>query len=452
MANASRKSLLYTSRIEKVRFHFSGSEEAIANSCVSLTSHESYANNMPYPGGVNSAHMGTTDPGIRCQTCHNNKDKCLGHSGDLVMNYPVWSPMAIDEGRKWLRVICFRCGKIVLKPAEFIKFAPRERLGQASKIARIKPRTCPSCGLHNPVIKKRGKTEPLVLTAEEHSEGKITRKYILYPHMISEIFGRVTAETIITLGKKPDSGPANFILWRIPIPTVCIRPEVRKIGSSSKINSDGLTTLIQILVKKNQAMPAVIPQDIDANYDKNIWALCNIYRDMIRAKSEDSKPIGAQITSKQGILRKNLLGKRCRNMCRSTIVGDPRIRVDELGVPKIFAQTIQLAEVVQDYNRRRLLGYVLNGPNKYPGASMIIKKSTGVTYEIKPGADIELENGDTVMRDYIDGDVINFNRQPTLKVSNIGAHTVKVILDPEINTILMNVIACKWYDADFKLR
>ena len=60
-----------------------------------------------------------------------------------------------------------------------------------------------------------------------------------------------------------------------------------------------------------------------------------------------------------------------------------------------------------------------------------------------------LENGDTVLRDMIDGDPVNFNRQPSLMVSNISTHRAVVTLDPNIKTLLMNVTSCALYNADF---
>ncbi len=96
---------------------------------------------------------------------------------------------------------------------------------------------------------------------------------------------------------------------------------------------------------------------------------------------------------------------------------------------------------MQEYNKKQLLIYVQNGRKRYPGATKIIKRSTGAEHDVDSNREIELENGDIVMRDMIDGDPVNFNRQPSLMISNISTHRAKVITDPKIKTLLMNVLA-----------
>lgn len=438
--------LLYSGRITKAKFSLAGSENVRKDSYANITSYDLFRNNLPYPGGVYDAHMGTTDHSYRCQTCYNNKRNCLGHPGHIHLNYPVWSPMVVNDGRKWLKLICFKCGHPIIEDSLFMRFPRGKRLDEASKIARTGNKKCHYCKEIHPIIKK-DPNEPLSLVAEFYEDKRQTNKWVIHPHKAGEILSRISDETVIKMGKNIISHPRKFVLWDIQVPSVTIRPDIKKIGGGRSTNDD-LTTVLQIIVKKNETMPPVIPNDIDLKLEKSIFELNNAYFDFIKAGGENSmNSLAMRLKGKGGRFRKNQLGKRVGNMCRSTITGDPRLKIDEVGVPLVFARTIQYEEIVQEFNKKRLLGYVQNGRKKYPGATKIIKKNTGTEYNVDSAREIELENGDIVLRDMIDGDPVNFNRQPSLMISNISTLRAVVTLDPKILTLRMNVIACAFKRA-----
>ncbi len=437
----SQPQLLYRGRITKVRFSLSGTDTVRKDSYVPITSYDLFRNNTPYPGGVYDAHLGTTDHSYRCQTCYNTKRACIGHEGSIPLNYEVWSPLGVNEGRKWIRLICFKCGNPVIDPSQYSRLPRSKRLDEASKIARTGNKKCHYCKAIHPTIKK-DPAEPLSLIAEVTDNGKLADRWKIYPHKAAEIFNKISDETVIRLGKQVDSHPRNFILKEIKVPPVTIRPDVKKIGGGRSTNDD-LTTMLQVIIKKNDAMMSTIPADIDLKLEKSIYELNNAYYDFVKASGENSmNSIAQRLKGKQGRFRKNQMGKRVHNMCRSTITGDPTLAIDEVGVPLHFARTIQYEDTVQEYNKKIMLQYVMNGRKKYPGATKIIKKSSGAEYDIDSAREIEIENGDIIVRDMIDGDPVGFNRQPSLTASNISTHRARVTRDPRILTLRMNVIAC----------
>jgi DNA-directed RNA polymerase II subunit RPB1 len=60
--------------------------------------------------------------------------------------------------------------------------------------------------------------------------------------------------------------------------------------------------------------------------------------------------------------------------------------------------------------------------------------------------EITLYNGDTVNRHLMDGDIILFNRQPTLHRMSMMGHRVRVL---PFNTFRLNVTVTRPYNADF---
>lgn len=68
----------------------------------------------------------------------------------------------------------------------------------------------------------------------------------------------------------------------------------------------------------------------------------------------------------------HMMGKRVDFAARSVISPDPFIQVDEIGIPEIFAKKLTFAEPVCQVNLRKLRQMVINGPEKYPGASFVV--------------------------------------------------------------------------------
>lgn len=441
------RSLLYNTSLASVRFSMGGTERVKNNSVVQITTDSLLSAGKPQEGGPYDLHLGTTTYDARCQTCYNSKRSCLGHEGSINLSYPVPSPMAHGEIKKWLKLICFECGKAIVESTVYSHLPRMRRLDEASKIARTRGKNCHACGMSHPIVKKDEK-EPLIMTAEIQEDKRQVSKETLWPHRIAEIFNRVSDETVRALGKSPDSHPKNFILNSITVPPTTIRPDVKKQGQAKSSNDD-LTTMIGLLVKTSLALSNIVPTELNEKQQKSIIDLVNTYHDFIRGSSDTGTSIAFRLKGKKGQFRNKILGKRVHKVCRTTIVGDSRIRPWELGVPMVFAKTIQPQETVQDYNRDRCMSYVQNGRNKYPGCSGVLKKSTGITYGAERLDDIVIENGDIIFRDTIDGDPGNFNRQPSMCQRNIGMHRQIVTRDPTIKAFRMNVCMVKQYDGDF---
>jgi DNA-directed RNA polymerase II subunit RPB1 len=436
---------VYTSSISRVIFGVIGSDDVKKESVVPITTHDSFRNNAPYPGGVYTAELGTIDHSYKCLTCGNGKRLCMGHDGHVMLNYPVWNPFYVVDGRKWLKLICQSCGNPVIDSSKFITKPAKTRLDLAAKMARAATnRKCVHCNAYHPIIKK-DKVEPLIAIAEYAD-----RKERMFPHSIINIFNSITDETVVKLGRKIACHPRKYILSAIKVPSVIIRPDTKKVGGKRSKNDD-ITVLLQVLIKKNTAMSAVIPQIIDQKAEKQIMELNNTYYDIVRASGEATAiSLAKRWKGKAGRFRQTQLGKRIRIVARSTIIGDAKVKINEVIIPYVFARTVYIEEIVQNYNKERLAIYVQNGKDKYPGILNITTRN-GVVYspETYTQMTCELEIGDIVSRNVIDGDVVDLNRQPSLSICSIGTHFVKVHMDPAIKTIAMNVISTPLYNADF---
>ena len=110
-----------------------------------------------------------------------------------------------------------------------------------------------------------------------------------------------------------------------------------------------------------------------------------------------------------------------------------------------------LKERVSRYNRAKLQERVLNGPDVHPGANLVrMGDRQGFVKSLAFGdrkrVAETLRIGDVVERHMEDGDIVLFNRQPSLHKVSIMAHRAKVM---EWRTFRFNTCVCAPYNADF---
>ncbi len=423
----------------------------------------------PVKGGIYDAAMGTTEDAIKCTSCQNSKKYCPGHFGYRVLNYPLQSPCFIKEILKWLKVVCFKCGTILCKQNENIFL---NALAKKVRPTRQHSVVCPNCNELQPIY-SRDKHSNFAINKEflntkmpETADQEESKKERVFPHEIAEIFSRVTNESALRLVKNKASRlhPSKYIQKTIPVPPNTIRPNINRIRGGKSGNND-TTALLKQVIESDMRLKginlvgsfATLTDDQKAEINKSQLA----YYDMIKGSSAGTTKTGMRtannkqlvsiskrLPGKHGRIRRNLLGRRAMEMSRSFITCDPSLRLDEIGLPKSIARTIQKPVRVQKHNYEELLIYFNNGTKTYPGASMIYKARTKSDHRLDLGTKKhELEIGDILYRDIINGDIVGFNRQPSLEPSNIASH--KVVIMEIGDTIRINVLVCPLYNADF---
>jgi DNA-directed RNA polymerase subunit A' len=111
---------------------------------------------------------------------------------------------------------------------------------------------------------------------------------------------------------------------------------------------------------------------------------------------------------------------------------------------------LTIPEVVTEWNIDRLKKLVINGPSKFPGANYIVRPD-GVKIRLDFVEDREtiannIEIGYLVERHLSDGDIVMFNRQPSLHQMSIMGHYVRVLPG---KTFRLHPSVCPPYNADF---
>jgi DNA-directed RNA polymerase beta' subunit len=244
----------------------------------------------------------------------------------------------------------------------------------------------------------------------------------------------------------------------LPIPPPQVRPSV--VQDNNQRSEDDLTHKLFEIIKndkvlsskiENNASKAVV-DDLTMVLQYHVATLVDNQIPGVAPSAQRSgrplKSIQQRLGAKEGRIRYNIQGKRVEFSARSVITPDPNLSIGEIGVPLKIAMNLTVPERVTTYNRDRLYKFVQNGADKWPGAKTVVH-ADGRMISLRhiPTNEIVLRIGDVVNRHLMDGDILLFNRQPTLHRMSMMGHKVRVL---PFNTFRMNVSACSPYNADFR--
>jgi DNA-directed RNA polymerase II subunit RPB1 len=463
------------------------SPEVIRNkSVVHITCETLYdSNGEPKINGLFDLRMGPIEPRIECKTCEQNYITCPGHFGHIELPKPVFNLQFESEIVKILRCMCIKCSRLLVNKNDKIiknimavtKGNHKERFDKIFKLVQ-KVKICGAidkknetlydnggCGAIQPTKYNnnnfRSDYEILAEWKDDNEEVPINIIQKLNAEIVLAIFKRITEDDALVLGFSPKwCMPAWLIITMLPVVPPSVRPSVRQYNSQR--SEDDLTNKYYEIIKWTKmlkdklAKNSVISPDTVKSYNAQIQhhvitLFNNDIKGIPQALTRGGRPMKTlrqRLVGKEGRIRNNLMGKRVDFSARSVISADANLAIEELGVPYKIAMNLTFPEVVNKININKLYQYIRNGNKVYPGARSIKKVKDGLQYLVqdKDTNSMVLEYGDTVNRHLINGDIVLFNRQPSLHKMSMMAHKVRVM---EGNTFRLNVDVCKPYNADF---
>jgi len=460
-----------TKNIKGVQFSIMSPDEIRERSVVEVTKYDTYDKEVPVVKGLFDIRMGTTEMGRICGTCQQKNIDCPGHFGHLELAKPVYHYHFINQIPKILKCVCLNCSKLLIDKEETIvqnifKKSPKIRFNEiyeiCSKAKRCGEKNIDGCGYKQPDRYKvsnvegiQAKWTKLDITESNSSDIKTQ---LLKIEQVKATLEKITDEDCKYLGFSDLwCRPEWLICTVLPIPPPSVRPSVKQ--DNSQRMEDDLTYKLCDIIKMNKLIKEKLANDQDANVD--IWSLglqyhCATLIDnelpggINQAAHRSGRPLKAirqRLKGKEGRIRNNLMGKRVDFSARSVITPDPNIELDELGVPIKIVKNLTYPEKVNNININKLNQLLEKGYNIWPGIKSIIKKNGMIiTLTDTNINNIDLENGDIVNRNLMDGDYVLFNRQPSLHKMSMMAHRVKVMKG---NTFRLNISVTPPYNADF---
>lgn len=484
-------------RIKKVTFStMSGSEIAKAG-VFHVTERTLYkpAERTPLEGGILDPRLGTTSK-LECQTCKGKIMDCSGHFGYLKLELPVFHVGYFKAIVHCLQCVCKECSCLLMKEEEQDEMLTRLR-SREKKIGGVdhayrrvmfkkllekckRTKVCYKCEAVNGPVKRAGQN--LKIIHEKYTNNKAEqekrekafeeamkhndqlRQHLsraqddLNPIRVLQIFKRIADKDLrlLDLAQRPE----NMVITHLSVPPCCIRPSVELDGQAGSTEDDISMKLVQI-IEINNVLRQGLERGLAVTNMMENWEFLQIQFAMyinselpgISSQYQSpGKPLRGfvqRLKGKQGRFRGNLSGKRVDFTARTVISPDPNLRIDEVGMPQHIAMQLTYPETVNNNNIAELRQLVINGEGKWPGANFV-KYQRGDSQYLKYGdrnqVARKLRPGDVVERHVRDGDIVLFNRQPSLHKMSIMAHRAKVM---PWRTLRFNECVCAPYNADF---
>lgn len=354
---------------------------------------------------------------VKCGTCKGSSRECTGHHGRIKLTYPCVNIRFVDTAmRKVLASFCMECFKH-LKRCECV-----ETVDDTKKRKR-EPKRTPKLVKLFKVSDGRGDNKYLqgLKYSFKWAHSKGTDSHLTIKQVYDMMKQIPKAEWVnefpnFSPFKNITEGP--FIHYLIVLPTTSRPPNM--MGGEWK--QDPISRLYVSVLKKNINLSMkkdVVISTLVEEYHNQLQSAIDILFDIkqtnykLRGMVVENGGLRQRIDGKEGRLRMNLMGKRTEFSARTVLSGDPKLGINEVGIPRVIAENLTIPVVVNRYNLYAIGNYKL----KY-----VIKKD-GRRFDVNISKNYRIEIGDTVERCLINGDVVAVNRQPTLhRGSVIGCY------------------------------
>ncbi len=448
--------------IDRIDFGLLSPENIRKMSVTKIVTADTYdEDGYPIESGLMDLRLGVIDPGLRCRTCGAGARDCPGHFGHIEIARSVINIGYVEDIHDCLRATCRNrtCGRLLLsdekaanirKDIEIIKKEGGRWWEISKKVVRDASavETCPHCKEKQIKIKFEKPTS--------FYEGKNR----LTPSDVRERLEKIPNDDLLLMGIDPIvARPEWMVLTVIPVPPVTVRPSITL--ESGVRSEDDMTHKLVDVIRINQRLAENIESGAPHLIVEDLWELLQYHVTTYLDNAVSGVPparhrsgrvlrtLAQRLRGKEGRFRGNLSGKRVDFSARTVVSPDPNISINEIGLTEYVARTLTVPVRVTEHNLEDLRNFVRRGPDAYPGANYLTSPD-GKRYDLRY-ADREelasnLEDGYRLERHLRDGDIVLFNRQPSLHRMSIMAHEVKVLPG---KTFRLNLSVCPPYNADF---
>jgi DNA-directed RNA polymerase subunit A' len=445
-------------RIESIRFEVLSPQEIRKMSVAKVITPETYDDDgFPIEAGLMDPRLGVIDPGLKCKSCGGKAGECPGHFGHIELAAPVIHVGYAKLLGKLLNATCKECGRILMKEDKRDKFIDeierRKELTQdyeevVKEVFRVTKalKKCPHCGTEQIEVKFE---KPTFFYEGEHR---------LTPKDIRERLEKIPIDDLPAFGMDPKAvRPEWMVLTVLPVPPVTVRPSI--ILETGQRSEDDLTHKLVDIIRINQRFlenkeagaPQLILEDLWELLQYHVTTyLDNEVSGIPPARHRSGRPLktlAQRLKGKEGRFRGSLSGKRVNFSARTVVSPDPNLSINEVGVPQSIAEELTVQLYVTEKNIEEAREYILR--EEHPKANYVIRsdgKRIRVMDANKEELAEKLEPGMIVERQMKDGDIVLFNRQPSLHRMSIMAHYVRVL---PYKTFRLNPAVCPPYNADF---
>lgn len=455
-------------------------------------------------GGPNSLYdpkMGPTSKSEICETCESNWDDCPGHFGYINLNANFPHPLRSKNILEYLSMFCKDCNRLVVTKESismlgFDKYNGENRFNRIYSHIENNVTVCPCCESIIPTY---------TFFDDKYMMEIKDKKYPVQYETIYKIFSNIRECDIELIGFNPKYvHPIRLIISNLLVVPPCVRPYIR--SDDGEACHDDLTYKYIDILKKNNKLMETYNEKSKLDIIDELMFHIKTLMDNNKGKAREIsgkrpiKCIKQRISSKQGRIRQNIQGKRVNFSGRTVIGCEANCMVDELIIPpevakkltypiKVTEQNFNLCSslleqgkvntIFQDGIQKNAKYAMWTEGFKFKNEDTIIRGNTKISAfqlaEMKYGGSVDkiivlpgdkvirdgkvidkipiqkkkeftLNIGDTIERQLQNGDLVVFNRQPTLWKGSMRAKRVRILPG---KTFRFNLSSTQAFNADF---
>lgn len=397
--------------------------------CVVVRSYEHKLNDQ----SMYDFHMGVCERGKICETCSFDWEKCVGGVGVLNLSHPYYFAANGKLITQLLQYVCRNC-KTVIYPFD------KRTLVEVMKRKVVKPMNCPSCvdGRTMKIIER--KTKPDVDKTKWDTEFYEEAYDRVVPlQEIKAILDSVEHQWKLTSPIHPPALTSTLLNNRLLIPPVYTRPYTQK---ANQTHHHDISTIINSIVKEISKKTPTSHKDL---YDRIEMLLTQRKSRPLPNSSKIPLSLQDKIQGKEGLINSSINGKRVNHSARANITGYPDGKLGEVGIPLLMANKMTVLTPASYASQQGLQTWLEE--NK----PLRVRKKSGSVYRVSPHTQraifSNLQPEDMLERPIKNGDIVLFNRQPSLRPESIISMVAKII--DGIHTLRLVLPCTEPMNADF---
>ena len=404
---------------------------------------------------VLDARFGTTEKDKVCGTCCQTMLTCPGHYGYIKLSTPIIHPMYHSSLISILRSVCHNCGELIAAPSH-IHGSGQERLAIAEKIG-TSVRKCDKCSYVNYLIMgespktskdytmaSKNEVDLIDLSFPKKKTTKEDKATLMSVKEIDSILTRITHSAKRHLGMD-EINLRSLILKFIVVTPISTRPGSNLTGTFENSNMTSMYDRI-LYASKHIDQESVKSRN---NYYYLIHRMIDKASPVI-PRLELFKNLKEQLSRKSGVFRSNAMGKRVDFASRTVLSPASETCVGEMSYPSEAAKKVTVPEIVTRYNIDRLRDLWIQGwivaitpkTPSHPQYNQTLFTNKLLLDRYQPYI------GDICHRQVMTGDIVMFNRQPTLdRYSLMACQALMASRNKRVHGL--NSCATKPHNADF---
>ncbi|KAK6935319.1 RNA polymerase Rpb1, domain 1, partial [Dillenia turbinata] len=137
-----------------------------------------------------------------------------------------------------------------------------------------------------------------------------------------------------------------------------------------------------------------------------------------------------------------VMAKRSNHVFRMVVVGDPNIKLTEIGIPCHVAERLQVSEQLNSWNWDKLSACC--DLRLFEKGEIFVRRKGNL---VRVRHVNKLQMGDTIFRSLVDGDIALINRPPSIHQHSLIGLSVKIL--PINSALSINPLCCSPFRGDF---